>query len=63
MKKLLYVLGTICVTAGLLSACNEGPAEKKGRKIDKQVESVKDKILDKGPAQKAGEKLDDLNKS
>jgi starvation-inducible outer membrane lipoprotein len=45
-------------TALLLSACNEGPAEKKGRQMDETVQQIKDNVQDKGPAQKAGEKID-----
>lgn len=41
-----------------ISACSEGPAEKKGKSIDNAVENLQDKIQNKGPAQKAGEKLD-----
>lgn len=52
----LVLLASLC--AFLINACNEGPAEKKGKKLDNAVESIKDKIEDKGPAQKAGEKLD-----
>ncbi len=43
-----------------LAACQEGPAEKQGRKVDNTVEKVQDKLQDKGPAQKAGERLDDM---
>lgn len=55
----LILLATTLTTVCLVSACNEGPAEKKGKSIDNAVETLQDKIQNKGPAQKAGEKLDD----
>ncbi len=48
------------VSVFFLAGCQEGPAEKQGKKIDNTVENIKDKIQNKGPAQKAGEKLDDM---
>lgn len=60
MKKLFKLSAILIIfSAFFLSACHEGPAEKKGKQIDNQVETIKDKIQNKGPAQKAGEKLDD----
>jgi hypothetical protein len=52
---LLAILGIF-----LLNGC-EGPAEKKGKKIDNAIEEVKDKVQNKGPAQKAGEKIDEIS--
>lgn len=49
------ILSSLC----FISACNEGPAEKKGKSIDNAVERLSDSLQNKGPAQKAGEKLDD----
>ena len=43
----------------ILTACSEGPAEKKGKEIDNAVQDIKDKVQDKGPVQKLGEKVDD----
>ncbi|STX28554.1 Uncharacterised protein [Legionella beliardensis] len=57
-KKLIACLMTVSVF--FLAGCQEGPAEKQGKKIDNTVENIKDKIQNKGPAQKAGEKLDDM---
>ncbi|MDP3269329.1 MAG: hypothetical protein Q8M40_09815 [Legionella sp.] len=58
MKSLKLIIAT-SLFAFILSGCNEGPAEKKGKQIDNTIENVKNKIQDKGPAQKAGEKLDE----
>ncbi|MBA2647994.1 MAG: hypothetical protein H0U75_00080 [Legionella sp.] len=61
MKKLPIVLtGALLALSFSMSSCNQGPAEKKGKKIDNAVQSMQDKIQNKGPAQKAGEKLDDV---
>jgi uncharacterized lipoprotein len=61
MKKFtLIFLGLVIL---LISACSEGPAEKKGKSIDQAVENVKDKIQNKGPAQKAGEKIDEVTEN
>lgn len=57
MKKLTPIF--LILVSCLISACNEGPAEKKGKSIDQAVENIQDKIQNKGPAQKAGEKIDD----
>jgi hypothetical protein len=37
-------------------ACDKGPMEKAGEKVDKALDQ--DKIIGKGPMQKAGEKVD-----
>jgi ABC-type uncharacterized transport system auxiliary subunit len=57
--KFLKPLLIITALAVTLSACHEGPAEKKGKKLDNAVEKVQDKINPKGPAQKTGEKIDE----
>jgi len=47
------VIGSLlAVTA--LTACEKGPMEKAGEKVDKAV----DKLSGKGPMEKAGEKID-----
>lgn len=62
MKKSLFILLiTTLLASCFISACQEGPAEKKGKTLDESVENLRDKIQNKGPAQKAGEKLDDLS--
>jgi ABC-type transporter MlaC component len=58
-KSLFALFTTVIIASFALTACHEGPAEKKGKSIDKVVDNVRDKISNKGPAQKAGEKLDD----
>lgn len=60
MKNVINKILILGLSAFLMVGCNEGPAEKKGKELDKTVESVKDKIQNKGPAQKAGEKIDDM---
>ncbi|MBN9229462.1 MAG: hypothetical protein BGO90_03150 [Legionella sp. 40-6] len=60
MKKITSFVLLGILMGALITACNEGPAERKGKKIDNTVEKVKDKIQNKGPAQKAGEKLDKM---
>jgi hypothetical protein len=46
------------MAAGLLGACEKGPAEKAGEKIDDAV----DKLSGKGPAEKLGERIDDATR-
>lgn len=59
MKKIqLLLLTTTLLTSFLISACHEGPAEKKGKTMDDAVKNLQDKVHNKGPVQKAGEKLD-----
>lgn len=55
--KLLFCAAALSTL--VLTGCQEGPAEKKGKEIDKTVQDIKDKVENKGPAQKAGEKIDD----
>ncbi|STX51023.1 Uncharacterised protein [Legionella busanensis] len=57
-KKLIVCVAISSVF--FLTSCQEGPAERKGKKVDNTVQNIKDKIENKGPAQKAGEKIDDL---
>lgn len=57
--KQFRLISTAVVCAFLITACNEGPVETKGKELDKVVEKVQDKLQNKGPAQKAGEKIDD----
>jgi len=42
-----------------LQACDKGPAEKAGEKVDKAIGAEPDNPLKKGPGQKAGEGVDD----
>ena len=49
----------VVLSVFFLNGCSEGPAEKKGKKIDNAIENVKDKVQNKGPMQKAGERIDD----
>ena len=58
MKHFKIIFAVVLSTL-LLSGCNEGPAEKKGKQIDNTVEKIQDKLQNKGPVQKAGEKIDD----
>ncbi|MBA2711429.1 MAG: hypothetical protein H0U57_12665 [Tatlockia sp.] len=51
----IFLITTLCIVG-----CQQGPAERQGKQLDKKIESVKDKLQNKGPAQKAGEKLDKL---
>ncbi|WP_131782471.1 hypothetical protein [Legionella gresilensis] len=57
-KKLLVCL--ISVSLFSLIGCEQGPAEKQGKKVDNTVQKIKDKVENKGPAQKAGEKIDEI---
>jgi hypothetical protein len=48
------VLTAAVLSAGAMSACDRGPMEKAGEKIDKAM----DRLSGKGPAEKAGERID-----
>jgi hypothetical protein len=45
--------------APMLGCREEGPAEKTGKKIDKAVDDLKDKVNPPGPMEKAGRKIDE----
>jgi hypothetical protein len=47
------LIGSVLAVA-TLTACEKGPMEKAGEKVDKAV----DKLSGKGPMEKAGEKVD-----
>ena len=52
------VLGTIAIAVmatSLLVACEKGPAQRAGERVDDAV----DRLTGKGPAEKAGERIDD----
>lgn len=53
------VLGLLVASSVVVAGCQEGPAEKQGKKIDNAVENAKDTIQNKGPAQKMGENVDE----
>jgi hypothetical protein len=53
-QRLVIVLTAAVLAASALSACERGPMEKAGEKIDKAV----DRLSGKGPAEKAGERID-----
>ena len=40
------------------TACNKGPAESAGEKIDDAAQKLKDKVDPPGPGEKAGRKVD-----
>jgi hypothetical protein len=48
----VLISSLLAVTA--LTACEKGPMEKAGEKVDKAI----DKLSGKGPMEKAGEKVD-----
>jgi hypothetical protein len=50
----IVMLAAGVLAASVLSACERGPMEKAGEKIDKAV----DRLSGKGPAEKAGERID-----
>lgn len=60
MKKIAQCLMLTALVGIFFTACHEGPAERKGKKLDNAVENIQDKLQNKGPAQKAGEKIDEL---
>jgi hypothetical protein len=53
----LNVTGLAIVSILALAACNDGPAERLGRDVDRATNQ--DGVFTKGPAGKAGEKVDD----
>lgn len=61
MRRFRGALGAIAIgvmATGLLAACEQGPAERAGEKVDDAV----DKLTGKGPAEKVGERIDDATK-
>jgi len=53
------LMSVVLLSLLMLTACSEGPAEKKGKEVDNAVQDVKDNLQNKGPVQKLGEKVDD----
>lgn len=61
MKRVRQALATVAIgmlATGFLAACEKGPAQRAGEKVDDAV----DRITGKGPAEKAGERIDEATK-
>jgi protein involved in sex pheromone biosynthesis len=61
MKKLLFIGVTVIAATLMLSACDKGPGQKQGEKVDNTYQQAKANVksaVNKGPAEKAGEKID-----
>ena len=61
MKPMRGAIVTIAIgmmATGLFAACEKGPAQRAGERID----DAADKLTGKGPAEKAGERIDDATK-
>ena len=54
MKIVTSALISSLLVVATLTACERGPMEKAGEKVDKAI----DKLSGKGPMEKAGEKVD-----
>ena len=54
MKTVIRALVGGVLAVATLAACEKGPAQKAGEKVDKAV----DKLSGKGPLEKAGERID-----
>lgn len=50
--------GLLIASLGLGTACNKGPAESTGEKIDDAAQKLKDKVDPPGPGEKAGRQVD-----
>lgn len=57
LRKLCLALTLSIATIGL-AACDDGPAENAGEKLDRAVENMGDAVNPKGPAERAGEAVD-----
>lgn len=57
MKKLIC-LGLLSITLSSLVACESGPFEKWGKKVDDKAQEASDKINNRGPAEKLGNRID-----
>jgi hypothetical protein len=58
MRRRVPTLMTLVLLAALgVTACEKGPMQKAGDKIDQITDQ--DKVIGKGPAEKAGKKVDD----
>ena len=55
---LMFGAALTIASVGLGTACQKGPAEKTGEKIDDAAQKLKDKIDPPGPGEKAGRKVD-----
>ena len=60
MRKGALVLAAALMlgSVGFGTACNKGPAENAGEKLDDAAQKLKDKVDPPGPGEKAGRKLD-----
>jgi len=55
---LMFGAALTIASVGFGTACQKGPAEKTGAKIDDAAQKLKDKVDPPGPGEKAGRKVD-----
>jgi len=55
VRRALGAIAIVGMASGLLAACEQGPAERAGEKVDDAVDS----LTGKGPGEKLGERVDD----
>lgn len=51
-----FLTAVLCLAAFGVVACEKGPAQKAGEKVDKAIDT--DKPIGKGPLEKAGKEID-----
>lgn len=61
--RIKLMIGILSLFSAVLVGCQEGPAEKEGKKIDKTVSEVSNKMDEEGALEKVGKKLDNSAKT
>ena len=59
-RQIMAVTGFAFMVAVNLAACDKGPMQKAGEKMDRATDQ--DKVIGKGPTEKAGKNIDDAVK-
>ena len=60
MRRLILAVTAVGFVAVALAACDKGPMQKAGEKIDRATDQ--DKVIGKGPLEKGGQNVDDAVK-
>jgi hypothetical protein len=55
-SRILVALAGVLALAAVETACDKGPAQKAGEKVDRALDT--DKAIGKGPVEKAGKEID-----
>ncbi len=63
IKKVLFFLALLGLSAVFLACSEQGPAEQAGEQVDETIEDIQEALDPSGPAERAGRAIDDAIES